>query len=123
MAVAITRSGVESAFLSMRAALTAGSLTLLVALGALSVFGAPPEAAPPTLQLGMSSKVLDRMLERYNCSITGFEPDVIPSKAVVTSPSGIAEVVSFDYGWQVFEGAKPGELVAVCLGRRHSTRG
>lgn len=121
MAVAITLSGVESAFLSARTALTAGSLALLAGLGALDVFGAPPEAAP-TQQLEVSSKV-DRMLERNNCSITGFGPDVIPSKAIVTSPSGIAQVVPFDYGWQVFEGAKPGELVAVCLGRTHPPPG
>jgi hypothetical protein len=121
MAAAIARSGVESTLLSARAALTAAALTLLVCLGAISVIGAPPEAAVPE-QLGLSSG-LSRMLERNNCSTTGFAPDVIPSKAIVIRPSGVSELVSFDYGWQVFEGTRPGQLVAVCLGRQHSVRG
>lgn len=121
MPAAITRSRLESAVLSARTALTAGGLTLLVGVGAISVISAPPEAAVPE-QIGLSSG-LDRMLERNHCSTTGFEPDVIPSKAIVINARGVSELVSFDHGWEVFEGEKPGELVAVCLGRRASARG
>lgn len=116
MAVAIAHSRVESMVLTVRTALTAAGLTILVCLAAISVIGAPPESAP-TQQLGLASG-LDKMLERNNCSTTGFGPEVIPSKAIVTSPGGITELVSFDYGWKVFEGQKPGELIAVCLGRK-----
>lgn len=116
MATAISPSRVESMVLTVRTALTAAGLTILVCLAAISVIGAPPEAAP-TQQLGLASG-LDKMLERNNCSTTGFGPEVIPSKAIVTSPGGVTQLVSFDYGWKVFEGRKPGELVAVCLGRK-----
>jgi hypothetical protein len=113
------RSRVETTVMSLRSALTAGGLTLLVGLGAMTVLGAP-QATPPTEHLGLSSHGLDRMLERQHCSTTGFGSDVVPAKAVVRHPGGDTELVSFDEGWQVFNGEKPGELVAVCLGRsRH----
>jgi hypothetical protein len=112
------RSRVETTVMSLRSALTAGGLTLLVGLGAMSILGKAP-AAPPTEHLGLSSHGLDRMMERQHCSTTGFGSDVVPAKAVVRHPSGDTELVSFDYGWQVFNGEKPGELVAVCLGRSH----
>lgn len=115
------RSRLESTVLSFRSALTAGALTLLVGLGAMSVLG-QPEPTPPADQLGLSSRGLDKMLERQHCSTTGFDSDVVPAKAVVTRPNGATDVVSFDYGWQVFNGEKPGRLVAVCLGRTR-TRG
>lgn len=115
------RSRVETTVMSLRSALTAGGLTLLVGLGAMSVLGQPQEA-PPTEHLGLSSHGLDRMLERQHCSTTGFGSDVVPSKAVVRHPSGATELVSFDDGWQVFNGEKPGELVAVCLGRSRHAR-
>jgi hypothetical protein len=119
MAAAIVRSRVESVVTTVRTALTAAGLTTLVCLAALSVIGAPPPPVPAQ-QLGLASG-LDEMLKRNNCSVTGFGPDVIPSKAIVTSPGGVTELVSFDHGWKVFEGRKPGELVAVCLGRKPSS--
>jgi hypothetical protein len=47
---------------------------------------------------------------------------VIPSRAVVRRPDGSTDLVSFDQGWKVFNGERPGELVAVCLGRTHHRR-
>ncbi|HWJ81700.1 MAG TPA: hypothetical protein VNS55_05640 [Nocardioides sp.] len=110
------KTRLESTVLSLRSALTAGSLTLLVGMAAMSVLGQPQPTAPAD-QLGLSSRGLDKMLERHHCSTTGFGSDVIPAKAVVTQPDGSTDLVSFDYGWQVFNGDKPGRLVAVCLGR------
>ena len=115
------RSRVETTVLSLRSALTAGGLTLLVGLGAMSVLG-QPQTSPPTEHLGLSSHGLGRMLERQHCSTTGFGSDVIPAKAVVRRENGVTELVSFEDGWQVFNGQRPGELVAVCLGRSHQRR-
>jgi hypothetical protein len=94
--------------------MTAAALTLLVGLGALSFISAPP---PPAERLGLSvqDEATSRLLERHQCSTTGFDPDVIPSTAVIRDRSGRARVVSFDHGWAVFNRERPGELVAVCL--------
>lgn len=117
-APARSRSTVETAVRSLRTALTAGALTAIVMIGGMSLVGAPETDAPRD-ELGLSASGLDRMLKRHRCSLTGFESDVIPRKAIVTHPNGITELVSFGYGWDVFEGRRPGRFVAPCLGRQH----
>lgn len=101
---------------SLRTALTAASITLLVGLGAASVLGAP---RPPAEHLGLSvtDEATTRLLERHRCSMTGFDPEVIPTSAVIRDRAGRIKLVSFDHGWAVFKRERPGELVAVCLGR------
>ena len=101
---------------SVRTALTAAALTLLVGLGAASVLGAPQ---PPAEHIGLSvqDEATSRLMERHHCSSTGFEPDVIPTTAVIRDQAGRVRLVSFDHGWAVFKDELPGELVAVCLGR------
>ncbi|MDN5744956.1 MAG: hypothetical protein L0H31_07530, partial [Nocardioidaceae bacterium] len=56
------------------------------------------------------------MMRHNHCSSTGFDHDVIPSKALIRTPAGETELVSFDQGWQVFTGDAAGRLLAVCLG-------
>ena len=94
--------------------MTAAALTLLVGLGALSVISAPQ---PPAERLGLSvqDEATSRLLERHHCSTTGFDPDVIPTTAVIRDDAGRTRVVSFDHGWAVFNNERPGVLVAVCL--------
>lgn len=101
--------------MSLRTAVTAAALTMLVGLGAVSVLAAPQ---PPAEQLGLSvqDEATSRLLERNNCSTSGFGPDVIPTTAVIRDRAGATRVVSFDHGWAVFNNERPGELVAVCLG-------
>jgi len=101
---------------SLRTALTAAALTLLVGLGAASVLGSP-EPSGDRLGLSVQDEATSRILERNNCSTTGFEPDVIPATAVIRDRAGRTRLVSFDRGWAVFNKERPGELVAVCLGR------
>ena len=106
----------RTAVKSIRTALTAGALTLLVGLGALSVLAAPQ---PPAEHLGLSvqDEATSRIIERNNCSTTGFAPDVIPTGAIIRDAHGRNRLVSFDHGWAVFNNERPGELIAVCLGR------
>ena len=113
---AATTHWLHTAATSVRTALTAAALTLLVGLSAASLIGAPP---PPAQQLDLSvrDEATSRLLERNNCSTTGFEPDVIPAKAVIRDRAGRTRLVSFDRGWAVFNNERPGQLVAVCLGR------
>lgn len=100
---------------ALRTATTVGALTLLAGLGAVPVVSAPREPAGSD-PLGMSSGPLDAMMAHNRCSVTGFDRDVIPSQAIVRTPQGAVELVSFDRGWAVFSGEVAGELVAVCLG-------
>lgn len=100
---------------SFRTATTVAGLTLLVGFGALGVVAEPTPAAPPE-SLGMSAGPLDDLMQANRCSVTGFDRDVVPSKAIVRTPEGETELVSFDRGWAVFSGEISGELVAVCLG-------
>ena len=106
----------HTAVTSFRTAITAAALTLLVGLGAASVFSAPPPA-PAEIGLSVQDEATSRLLERHQCSTTGFEPDVIPATAVIRDRFGRTRLVSFDRGWAVFNHEQPGELVAVCLGR------
>jgi hypothetical protein len=117
--VAPRRSTLRAAATSLRTATTAASLTLVAGMGAMSVLAQPPQAPA---ELGLSARPMDRMLERNNCSLTGFPPDVIPASAVVREADGRARLVSFDLGWAVFNRERPGELVAVCLGPDRSRR-
>lgn len=100
---------------SVRTATTVAALTLLVGFGALGVVSEPAPTTPAE-GVGMSSGPLDHLMQANRCSVTGFDRDVIPSKAIVRTPEGDTELVSFQRGWDVFSGKVAGELVAVCLG-------
>lgn len=110
----------RAAVTSVRTAVTAGALTLMLGLGAASVLSAP-EDAPEQLGLSGQDEATNRLLERNNCSTTGFAADVIPSTAVIRDRVG-TRVVSFDHGWAVFKKERPGVLVAVCLGPERPAR-
>lgn len=123
MALSVTRvHWLRTVVTSLRTALTAAALTLLVGLGAVSVLAAPQ---PPAAQIGLSveDEATSRLLEDNNCSTTGFDPDVIPTTAVIRDQAGQTRVVSFDHGWAVFNNERPGHLVAVCLGPGAATAG
>jgi hypothetical protein len=57
---------------------------------------------------------VDKVLDRHDCSITGFD-SAQPLSAIVRSASGRLRFVPFDTGWQVFTRDGAAELVAVCL--------
>ncbi|WP_323792494.1 hypothetical protein [Nocardioides sp.] len=56
---------------------------------------------------------LERLLQRHDCSATGFGVDVIPGSSLVLQDDEVRHV-SFDDGWDVYTGAQPGTLLAVC---------
>lgn len=101
---------------SVRTATTVAALTTLVGFGALSAFSEPRPEAPSASTGAEVPGPLDALMTQNRCSFTGFDKDVIPSTALVRTPAGETEVVSFDAGWAVFLGKSAGELVAVCLG-------
>lgn len=97
-----------------KAAITSGAIVLLVSAGALALVSEPPET--DRSQLDLSTSRVDAMFERNRCSVTGFGSDVIPARALIRRESGRTAMVSFDHGWAIFSGERPGELMAVCLG-------
>ncbi|MBM9458628.1 hypothetical protein JK386_01800 [Nocardioides sp. zg-536] len=99
-----------------RTATSVAGLILLVGLAAFDLISAPQPSSPRET-LGMRSGPLVKMMEIERCSPTGFDRSVVPRKAIVRTPDGDTELVSFKRGWAVFSGAADGDLVAVCLGR------
>ena len=87
------------------------ALALSMGLGLTVTDRADQRSAPST---GVGSPRVDRFMERYKCSSTGFDAGVIPRSALVHL-DGRMKRVSFDKGWAVFTGDEPGTLMAVCL--------
>jgi hypothetical protein len=54
-----------------------------------------------------------RLGERYHCSRTGLADGEIPLHAVVLR-DGRVRLTSFDEGWAVYRGERPGRLMSVC---------
>lgn len=106
---------VRVAIHSFRTATTVAGLTLLLGFAALGATTQPTPAAPSE-SVGLSAGPLDDLMQHNRCSVTGFDRTVVPSQAIVRTPEGATELVSFDRGWAVFSGEVAGELVAVCLG-------
>ena len=61
-----------------------------------------------------AQRQVSRLSERRNCTPDGFGPDVIPASALV-QVQGRVRSVSFDEGWAIHRGERPGRLLAVCL--------
>lgn len=65
-------------------------------------------------QLQTRSAPVEQAIRRHDCSVVGFDAGVEPRSALVRR-AGRVRLVSFDDGWAVFTGERPGELIAVCL--------
>lgn len=75
----------------------------------------PATARPDGVsELQVRSAPVEQALRRHHCSVDGFDAGVEPRSALVRR-HGKLRHVSFDYGWSVFTGDRPGELIAVCL--------
>lgn len=55
-----------------------------------------------------------QLMKRFDCSSDGFGDGTQPRSAIIRGEDGDLRVVSFDRGWQVYTGARPHALVAVC---------
>jgi hypothetical protein len=58
---------------------------------------------------------LDRLMRARACSTHGLGQGVVPAHAIVRDPgTDSVRLTSFDEGWAVYQGKRPGTLVAVC---------
>lgn len=85
-------------------------LALALGLGVAMSDSADQSAAPSN---EVSDSRATRLMDRFECSETGFGPDVVPNSALI-HVQGKVRRVSFDRGWAVFTGDEPGTLMAVC---------
>ena len=86
------------------------ALALALGLGASVTDRADQSSAPST---EVADSRVNRFMDRYDCSETGFGADVVPNSALI-HVDGRMKRVSFDKGWAVFTGDRPGTLMAVC---------
>lgn len=91
------------------------SLSVGTGLNALLESRAPHHPAPASD--AWSRQVRALMLE-HHCSTTGFGATTLPTTALVKTPGGDPRMVDFSTGWAIYNGQRPGTLVAVCLDPR-----
>lgn len=101
-----------------KATVVAGAIALAIGVG---VTSKPP--AGPTEMTSDRNVVtlqedtppgLEPKMARHECSRTGFGANVIPPSALVKVDGRIRHT-TFDEGWAVYTGDRPGTLMAVCL--------
>jgi hypothetical protein len=78
-------------------------------------------ATAPSAQPGVATnrpgdqRVVERAVVDHQCSYAGFGATGIPSSALIRTAHGELRQVSFDVGWDVYNGKRPGTLIAVCM--------
>ena len=110
--------------LSALAMVKAGVLGSLLALtvGVAVNAAADEQVTPPTVSTDSYTQVVQRVMSKNRCSTTGFGPETVPTSALITDNEGKLRMVSFEKGWGVFTGHRPGTLVAVCLAQKAASR-
>ena len=91
-----------------------GGLLTLVVVGGLHATApsARPGNAPET---NAYQGVVQRAVVDHHCSYAGFGKKAIPGSALIRTARGDVRLVSFEVGWDVYNGKRPGTLLAVCL--------
>jgi hypothetical protein len=93
---------------------TLGGLLTLVVVGGM-------HAANPSAHQGATTEndayqqVIARAVTDHECSYSGFGTEKIPASALIRNSKGEVRQVTFDVGWDVYNGKRPGTLIAVCL--------
>jgi hypothetical protein len=64
---------------------------------------------------GAYERVVQRAVADHRCSYDGYGDTAIPASALIRTVRGEVRQVSFEVGWDVFNGRRPGTLIAVCL--------
>ncbi len=91
-----------------------GGLLTLVVVGSLHTTA--PSAHPGTAEEPDAYQSVDqRAVADQHCSYAGLADGSVPSSALIRTTRGHLRRVSFEVGWAVYNGTRPGTLVAVCL--------
>ena len=104
--------------ISARAALTTFKVLALAGLLVGVVVGGLRTGTPgedPASASQSYDRVVDRAMAAHECAYSGFGADTVPASALIRTAQGRVRQVSFEVGWDVFNGRRPGTLIAVCL--------
>ncbi len=97
-----------------------GTVVFTTAGAAVAAMGADGHDVPDQWREGLTHTEqaparTQRIMERYDCSFTGYGHDATPRSAIVQRPSGRLAAVTFDEGWRAYTSDSGASLVAVCL--------
>ena len=103
--------------------LTAAKGAALGALLSLTVVGGLQTSSSTSgTAAGSVSDAYERVVERavpdHRCSLPGSGSQAPAGSALIRTSGGHLRVVSFERGWDVYNGDRPGRLVAVCVDDR-----
>ncbi len=93
-----------------------GGLLTLVVVGGLHAT-APATHPGVTAEADAYERVVQRAVVDHHCSYAGYGDRAVPASALIRTTAGEVRQVSFEFGWDVYNGQRPGELIAVCLDR------
>jgi hypothetical protein len=89
---------------------------LLGAVGGGGIGSGTPGADPAWAKYTEAhNRVVGRAMTHHECSHSGFDAGTVPASALIQTDAGIVRQVSFEVGWDVYNGRRPGTLIAVCL--------
>jgi hypothetical protein len=91
-----------------------GALLSLSVAGGLGAASSTDGAATGSVDQAYQ-RVVERAVSDHRCSYQGFGPRSEAASALIRTSGGNVRVVSFEKGWDVFNGKRPGTLIAVCL--------
>jgi hypothetical protein len=91
------------------------SLIVVGGLQAASTGGTRTESVDEAYQ-----RVVERAVTDHRCSYQGFGSDTPAASALIRTAGGNVRLVSFEKGWDVYNGKRPGHLIAVCLDDRET---
>lgn len=101
---------------AVKVSVVATAVAMTFAMGAGADTGPQADdAVSDVLSAGHPLGRVERVLDRHDCSTTGFSEGQQPTSAVVRSARGVLRFVDFDTGWQVYTRHGAAVLVAVCL--------
>jgi hypothetical protein len=97
-----------------------GALLSIVVVGGIRI--ETPDADPSAQTASEAyERVVQRAVAAHNCSFEGYGDSAIPASALIRTTAGEVRQVSFEVGWDIYNGKRPGTLIAVCLDDNNSS--
>ena len=91
-----------------------GALLSIMVVGGLRIESPDADTSAQTPS-DAYERVVQRAVAAHECSSKGYGDSAIPASALIRTTKGVVRQVSFEVGWDVYNGRRPGTLIAVCL--------